>query len=59
MSVPGHQCQQCWGTFTDNQSRGETQKSELKCPTCQSTNVKEVELPEDWVFQGLGGLCFG
>jgi DNA-directed RNA polymerase subunit RPC12/RpoP len=59
MSVPGYQCQQCWGTFADNQGCGEAKNSDLKCPTCRSANVKKVELPEDWVFQGPGGLCFG
>lgn len=59
MSVPGYQCQQCWGTFTDDQSCGEAKNRELKCPTCQSQKVQRVELPEDWVFQGPGGLCFG
>jgi len=59
MSVPGHQCQKCWATFTDNQTCGHTEKSELKCPTCQSSSVREVDLPEDWVFMGGGALCFG
>jgi DNA-directed RNA polymerase subunit RPC12/RpoP len=59
MSARGYQCQKCWGTFTENRVCGGTKNGELECPTCQSVNVKEVELPEDWVFQGPGGLCFG
>jgi DNA-directed RNA polymerase subunit RPC12/RpoP len=59
MSLPGYQCQRCWATFMDYRRNGDVQESELKCPTCQSANVQKVDLPEDWVFQGPGGLCFG
>jgi DNA-directed RNA polymerase subunit RPC12/RpoP len=59
MSLAGYQCQKCWATFTDRQCCDRTEKGELKCPTCQSLIVKEVELPEDWVFGGLSGLCLG
>lgn len=59
MAVPGYQCQKCWATFTDNRTCGHTKKSELKCPTCQSSDIKEVELPEDWVFNGPTGICLG
>jgi putative FmdB family regulatory protein len=59
MSVPGYQCQQCWATFTDNQSCGEPTDAEVKCPTCQSASVKKVELPESWVNRVRSGLRFG
>ena len=59
MSVPGYQCQQCWATFTDNQICGEPMDAEVKCPTCQSTKVKKVDLPESWVNRVRSGLRFG
>lgn len=59
MSPPGYQCQKCWATFLGCSHGGDSPESELKCPTCQSTDVDRVELPDDWVFQGPGGLCFG
>ena len=59
MSLPGYQCQKCWATSTNNQGCSDLKDGQLKCPTCQSADVKAVELPEDWVFQGPGGLCFG
>jgi DNA-directed RNA polymerase subunit RPC12/RpoP len=59
MSIPGYQCQQCWATFTDSQCCGEPKDAEVKCPTCQSANVKKVELPESWVDRVRSGLRFG
>jgi hypothetical protein len=59
MSLPGYQCQQCWGIFTDRRCGGDAQEGSLKCPTCQSEKVQKVDLPDDWVFQGFGALCFG
>ena len=59
MSVPGYQCQDCWATFTDEGSCGGATDAEAKCPTCQSTKVKKVELPESWVNRVRSGLRFG
>jgi len=59
MSVPGYQCQQCWATFTDDRCCGDPNESGPKCPTCQSTNVKKVELPESWVDRVRNGMRFG
>jgi hypothetical protein len=59
MPVPGYQCQQCWATFTDTQCCGDPSEAGPKCPTCQSPNVKKVELPESWVNRVRSGLRFG
>jgi len=59
VSVPGYQCQQCWATFTDDRCCGDPNESGQKCPTCQSTNVKKVDLPESWVNRVRSGLRFG
>ena len=48
MSAPGYQCQKCWATFTDDRTCGNPGE-EIKCPTCQSTDVKKVEVPESWL----------
>ena len=58
MALPGHQCQQCWAIFVDH-GGSRPDKGTLKCPTCQSENLEKVELPDDWVFGGFGGLCLG
>lgn len=59
MALPGYQCQQCWAIFVDQGGGGRAEKRTLKCPTCHSENVEKVDLPEDWVFGGFGGLCLG
>lgn len=59
MSVPGYQCQQCWNTFTDDRGCDDPKDTEVKCPTCQSTNVKKVELPESWLGRARSTLRFG
>lgn len=59
MSVQGYQCQRCWATFREEQSCGCREETELKCPTCSSTDVKKVELPDSWLDRVRSGLRFG
>lgn len=59
MTVPGYQCQACWSTFREEQGCGLQENTEAKCPTCQSTNIEKVDLPESWVDRVLGGMRFG
>lgn len=59
MSVEGYQCQTCWATFTPESTCDPHEKTELKCPTCQSTNLKKVDLPENWLGRARGSFHFG
>jgi DNA-directed RNA polymerase subunit RPC12/RpoP len=59
MSVEGYQCQRCWATFRQEQSCDQQKETELKCPTCNSTDVKKVELPESWLDSLRSRMRFG
>ena len=58
MNVAGYQCQTCWATFREEYSCDPSKEDQPKCPTCQSANVKKVDLPESWMDRG-SGLRFG
>ena len=59
MSVPGYQCQTCWATFRAESTCDPQKEADLKCPTCSSTNIKKVDLPESWVDRVRSGMRFG
>jgi NAD-dependent SIR2 family protein deacetylase len=58
MSVPGYQCQQCLATFTDDRSCADQNEAMPKCPTCRSSSIKKIELPNTWVDRVRNGLRF-
>ena len=59
MSVEGYQCQRCWATFREEQPCAQQKEAELKCPTCGSTDVKKVQLPESWLDSVRSRMRFG
>jgi|GEM_PF-2163873 len=59
MTIPGYQCQTCWATFQEECSCEPQKEEQTKCPTCQSTDVKKVDLPESWLSRSRGGFRFG
>lgn len=61
MPVPGYQCQKCWATFIEDRTCGCGDQKEAgpKCPTCQSTDVKKVDLPESWINRVRSNIRFG
>lgn len=60
MSVPGYQCQKCWATFTCKREGGHPEEVEevIECPTCHSTDVRHVDIPESWLNK-TRSMCFG
>jgi len=59
MTVPGYQCQSCWATFGEDYSCEPHREEQTRCPTCHSTEVKKVDLPDTWAERGRGGFRFG
>lgn len=59
MSVEGYQCQRCWAIFRDEQPCDQQKEPDLKCPACDSANVKKAQLPESWVDRVRSGIRFG
>lgn len=59
MTEPGYQCQECRRTFTDHQCCGSQQEGDIRCPTCRSADVINIDLPEDWGYVLRSSSCFG